>query len=317
MNDAALAVDVSSLSREYRSGANRTVALDGLSLSVPNGEIHGLLGPNGAGKTTLVRILSTALVPSSGTARVLGFDVSRQPRKIRPHIGVVFGGEKGLFPELTGRENLQFWAAMYRLRPDTVASTITKLLEEVDLMDRADDLVSRYSRGMKQRLHLARGIISTPSVLFLDEPTIGMDPVAAQAFRRTMTRLANMGATILLTTHDMREAAAVCQRVTFINKGRAVATTDPRQIGSLLLGGCRIEFATEAPAQMERLRAFTGAHHPREVPGQPGHYEITLGTAAQAVPIMQGLVASGVDRVTLTEPTLEEAYLHLIKDAGQ
>src|SRR6266511_3652525 len=219
----------------------RVVALDRVSLEIPQGEIHGLLGPNGAGKTTLVKILSTVLVPTSGRARVLGHDVVEEAKAVRPVIGIVFGGERGLYTRLTGRQNLEYWGALYRLPSAEVRSRTDRLLDRMGLADKADRRVETYSRGMKQRLHLARGLIGDARVLFLDEPTTGMDPVAAREFRLLVVELKGEGRTILLTTHDMVEAELVCDRVSLIDHGRILATETPRSLGTLISRFQRID----------------------------------------------------------------------------
>lgn len=152
------------------------VALAGLTLTVARGEIHGLLGPNGAGKTTLVKILSTILLPSAGTARVMGLDVVGDAAQVRPLIGIVLGGERGLYNRLTARQNLHYWCALYKMEPGATRTRTDAMLERVGLLDRADDRVQTYSRGMRQRLHLARGLLHDPPVVFLDEPSTGLDP---------------------------------------------------------------------------------------------------------------------------------------------
>ena len=168
------AVETSGLRRTFKPlkrGLDPVLALDGVDLTVARGEIHGLLGPNGAGKTTLVKILSTILTPSGGTAAVLGHDVITDPEAVRRSIGLVFGGERGLYTLLSARQNLEYWAALYGVPPRETDRRVGELLDGVGLGDRADDRVETYSRGMKQRLHLARGLISDPEVLFLDERT--------------------------------------------------------------------------------------------------------------------------------------------------
>ena len=146
--------------------------------------MRGLLGPNGAGKTTLVKILCTVLLPTSGSASVLGCDVVHKTKDVREQIGIVFGGERGLYWHLTGRQNLEYWAALYKTPPSDTSTRVAALLERVGLGDRGNDLVETYSRGMKQRLHLARGLIANARVLFLDEPTTGMDPLGGVTFER-------------------------------------------------------------------------------------------------------------------------------------
>src|SRR2546421_4874670 len=218
------AVEVQEIRRFFPPRKREPVtALDRVSLAIPVGEVHGLLGPNGAGKTTLVKILSTVLLPTSGRATVLGHDVVADARAVRPQIGIVFGGERGLYWRLTGRQNLEYWGALYKLSSRLTRERAQKLLERVGLTDKADQRVEEYSRGMKQRLHLARGLMGDARVLFLDEPTTGMDPLAAREFRTLIGELRGEGRTILLATHDMVEAEIVCDRVTLIDRGKIIA----------------------------------------------------------------------------------------------
>lgn len=168
-------------------------ALDGVDLSIPSGEMFGLLGQNGAGKTTITRILSTVLLPTSGSAQIFGLDVVKSVRDIRPRIGLVFGGERGLYWRLSGYDNLQYFADLYRVPPHIARRRIPELLELVGLTDRANERIEGYSRGMKQRLHIARGLIHDPELLFLDEPTIGLDPLAARGLREVIRNLNQQG----------------------------------------------------------------------------------------------------------------------------
>lgn len=225
-----LGVETRDLTRVFeRSGKRRreagpVVALDRVTLEVPPGEVHGLLGPNGAGKTTLCKILSTVLLPTSGSARVDGHDVVREAEAVRSVLAIVFGGERGLYLRLTARQSLRYWHALYLQPPATRASRVDEVLELVGLRDRADDPVETYSRGMKQRLHLARGLLADPRVIILDEPTLGMDPVGVRAFRTLVRELCTAGRALLITTHDMDEAEHVCDRVSLIDDGRLIAT---------------------------------------------------------------------------------------------
>src|SRR4051812_33838534 len=178
------AVEVQEIRRVFTPRKREAVtALDSVSLSIPEGEVHGLLGPNGAGKTTLVKILSTVLLPTDGRAFVGGHDVVAETKAVRPLIGIVFGGERGLYTRLSARQNLEYWGALYRLSSPQIKARSAMLLERVGLTERADQRVEEFSRGMKQRLHLARGLMGDARVLFLDEPTTGMDPLAAREFR--------------------------------------------------------------------------------------------------------------------------------------
>jgi ABC-2 type transport system ATP-binding protein len=181
------AIEITGLRKTYSSHRGtfrrtkvQTVALDGIDLAIQPGELYGLLGPNGAGKTTTVKILTTLLLPDSGTARVLGLDVVKQTDAVRRRIGFVFGGERGLYWRLSGLDNLRYFADLYRIPPDVSRRRIAELIERLGLSGRDRDKVEIYSRGMKQRLHLARGLLNDPEVLFLDEPTISLDPVGAR-----------------------------------------------------------------------------------------------------------------------------------------
>jgi len=291
----------------------RVVALDRVSLEIPQGEIHGLLGPNGAGKTTLVKILSTVLVPTSGRARVLGHDVVEEARDVRPIIGIVFGGERGLYWRLTGRQNLEYWGALYKLSAPQTRSRAQELLERVGLADKADERVEQYSRGMKQRLHLARGLVGDARVLFLDEPTTGMDPLAAREFRNLIGELKGEGRTILLATHDMVEAENVCNRVTLIDRGTIVATESPRSLGRVISRFQRIDVEGAEPELLTRLRTLPGVHAISETDGS-ARIEVAEEGATGAV--LKLLVDAGVTSVKTSLPSLEEVYVHLIGDRG-
>ena len=254
----APAVEVSEVSRTFEPRKKPpVVALDGVSLTIPSGEIHGLLGPNGAGKTTLVKILSTVLLPTSGRARVLGHDVVEETRAVRPLIGIVFGGERGLYWRLTGRQNLEYWGALYKLSARETKARTQRLIERVET----------YSRGMKQRLHLARGLVGDATVLFLDEPTTGMDPLAAREFRTLISELRDEGRTILLATHDMVEAETVCDRVTLIDRGKIVATESPRTLGQVISRFQRIDVEGVDAAVLGEIRTLAGVSAVTEVDG--------------------------------------------------
>ena len=309
-----VAVEVASLVREYpRKGAAPRRALDGLSLSVASGSVHGLLGPNGAGKTTLCKILSTVLIPTSGTARVNDHDVVADAQAVRESIGIVFGGERGLYTRLTARQNLRYWSALYKQNSALGASRTTALLDRFGLSERADDRVESFSRGMKQRLHLARGLIGDPSVVILDEPTTGMDPVAAHDFRSLIGELKAEGRTVLLTTHDMAEAEAVCDEVTLIDSGSILASANPREIGSWLSAYESVEARDVAPALVARVRGMNGVNAVSEEAGV-----VTVETSAPgaAASVLKLLVNEDVTSARMTRPTLEQVYLHLIGDRG-
>ncbi len=308
------AIKTVDLRRVYKSrdGNPDVVALDGVSMDIDEGEIHGLLGPNGAGKTTLVKVLSTVLLPTSGSASVLGHDVVRETKAVRRIIGVVLGGDRGLYWRLTGRQNLEYWAALYNVPASTAKRRVSELLDSVGLSDRADHLVEGYSRGMMQRLHLARGLVADPRVIFLDEPTAGMDPIASREFRRLVETLRSEGRTVLLTTHDMAEAEAVCDRVTLIDRGRVLAVETPRSLGRLVARYERIDFEGGPDVLQDRLSAVTGvASVDRR---SDGGFRVELDSDAVAQRVLKLLVDSGVTSITTSRPSLEEVYIRVIGD---
>ncbi len=200
-------------------------AVRGISFEVAAGEILGFLGPNGAGKSTTIKILTGQLTPKSGTARVLGVDVTQDDPVMQAQIGVCFE-EKNLYDSMSGQENLKFYASLFGIKDvDTV-----DLLRRVGLADRAKDRVAKYSKGMKQRLMMARTLVNTPKVLFLDEPTDGLDPVSSQAIRKLIQQEADRGVAVLLTTHDMNEADELSNRVAFLNDGQLYAIDTPEAL---------------------------------------------------------------------------------------
>ena len=215
------AIEVKDLTRDY----NGTRAVDGISFVVEPGEIFGYLGPNGAGKTTTIRMLTGQLRPTSGTAQVMGCDIVSQREALMPQIGVVFDTHN-LYERLSGRDNLRFYARLYRVGKPRVE----EVLEQVGLKDRAKDKVGKYSNGMKQRIVIARALLHKPKVLFLDEPTRGLDPNVARAIRSIVTDLSDQGMTVFLTTHYMEEADQLSDRVAIIDQGNIVALDTPANL---------------------------------------------------------------------------------------
>ncbi|WP_207717354.1 ABC transporter ATP-binding protein [Anaerosporobacter faecicola] len=232
-------VEVKELQRDFdkktgilRKKKERITAVKGLSFSVNKGEIFGLLGQNGAGKTTTIKMLITLLAPTSGTCKVLGKDVYKDANDIRKKINFIFGGELGVYRRLSARDNLLYFAGLYKL-PDSVAETkVQELLELVNLSKDADRLVETYSKGMIQRLQIARGLINDPEIIFMDEPTIGLDPIGAQMLHNIILGLKEKGCTVLLTTHYMYEADELCDRVAIMNHGELIALDTPANMKS-------------------------------------------------------------------------------------
>ena len=226
-------IDVQNLCREYKQTRNlfkrkqqSIKAVNGVSFSVERGEIFGLLGQNGAGKTTIIKMLTTLLAPTSGVCKVLGFDTFGEEKKIRPRINFIFGGEMGVYRRLSARDNLRYFSNLYLLNRKEQEQRIEKILEQVDLADRAET----YSKGMIQRLQIARGLINDPEILFMDEPTVGLDPIGARMLRNIIRCLKQEGRTVLLTTHYLPEAEELCDRMVIINKGKIVAHGTPEEI---------------------------------------------------------------------------------------
>jgi ABC-2 type transport system ATP-binding protein len=310
------AVEAVALTRVYQQKARPDVtALAGLDLTVAEGEVHGLLGPNGAGKSTFMRILATVLLPTSGSARVLGHDVVHDHARVRRELAVVFGGERGLYPRLSARHNLRYWGALYRLDGRTAARRADELLTEMGLADRADDRVETYSTGMRQRLHLARGLIADPRVLLLDEPTNGLDPVAAHQLRGIIRGLADSGRTVLLATHDMAEAEAVCDRVTMISNGRVIATEAPRQLARWIATCERVDADGADEAVLARIKELPGVG---EITSDGnGSVSIAVDGRETAGFVLQRLLDSGVTSVRTAMPSLEEVYLHLLREEAR
>lgn len=213
-----------------RGPTEEFVAVDDVSFDILEGEIFGLLGPNGAGKTTTIRMLSTLLEPSSGSATVGGFDVQRQPGAVRQLLGAVLTGERSVYWKLSGRENLEYFAALYHLPPQVAKKRVTELLKRLNLTDWADEYVERYSSGMKQRVAIARALLADPPVLLLDEPTIGLDPQSARNLRELILDIKAEGRTVLLTTHYMEEADLLCDRIGIVDAGRIIALDTPANL---------------------------------------------------------------------------------------
>lgn len=223
-------IEVRNLKRTYKSkigfikkSVKKVEALKGITFQVNKGEIFGLLGPNGAGKTTTIKILTTLLAQSDGEAFVLGYKPFGEENKIRNRINFIFGGERSLYWRLSGKDNLYYFCDLYKIPKNEQEKLIIELLELVGLSERENEKVETYSKGMKQRLQIARSLINNPDILFLDEPTIGLDPVGAKDLRTIIKKLATQGKTILLTTHYMHEAEELCDRIGIIKDGKLVA----------------------------------------------------------------------------------------------
>ena len=302
----------------FRRRSKEVEAVRAVSFTIEPGELFGLLGPNGAGKTTTIKMLITLLIPTAGSARVLGLDVVKDAREVRKRIGYVFGGERGVYERLSGYDNLRYFAELYGVPPKLQKPRIEELLELVGLKGREHERAEGYSRGMKQRLHVARGLLHDPEVLFLDEPTIGLDPVGARELRSTIASLTAAGKTILLTTHYMFEADALCDRIAVISKGKIVAEGTPADLkrgvgqGSVL----EVEVYGVDEETIERVRRLGGVlavsveeREQAQVLVVQTRTEVELTSA-----ILGNLNGGQVGRISQREPTLEDAYVALVTE---
>ena len=296
-------------------------AVRGISFAVEQGELFGLLGPNGAGKTTTIKMLITLLLPTSGEARVLGHDVVADAREVRKRIGYVFGGDRGLYERLSALDNLRYFAELYGVSGKAQRTRIDEVLELVGLKGREQERVEGFSRGMRQRLHIARGILHDPEVVFLDEPTIGVDPVGARELRTMISGLIEAGKTVLLTTHYMFEADALCDRIAVIAKGQIVGEGTPEALKAGVAEGrvTEIEVFGVGEAAVERLRGLEGVTAVAvEARDQKQLLVVqTTGERELTAPLLAELDGVVIGRVSSREPTLEDAYVALVgADSG-
>ena len=286
-------------------------AVDGISFEVKGGELFGLLGPNGAGKTTTINILSTLIRLTSGYAEVAGISVSGNRDAVRRQIGVVFQ-EPTLDVRLTGRENLQFHAMMYGLTRSEWKERIAQVLELVDLQDKADLLVEKYSGGMKRRLEIARGLIQHPKVLFLDEPTLGLDAQTRRHIWNYIHRLSReKQVTIILTTHYMEEADYLCDRVAIIDKGKIVALDTPTHLKDILGGDMvHLEIAGEYEPMANALEKIDWIKGTKR---HDSRLSLTMDHGDKRIPeLMNIAIRTGtlLQSVNLSKPSLEDVFLH-------
>jgi ABC-2 type transport system ATP-binding protein len=303
----------------FRKRAVDVQAVRGVSFEVADGELFGLLGPNGAGKTTTIKMLITLLIPTSGSAAVLGYDVVKDAREVRKRIGYVFGGDRGLYERLSALDNLRYFAELYAVPPAEQKRRIAELLDLVGLAGREKERVEGYSRGMRQRLHIARGLLHDPPVVFLDEPTIGVDPVGARELRRTIAGLTQAGKTVLLTTHYMFEADDLCERMAVINKGQIVAEGTPSDLKALVADRTVIEIETfgvdeDAVERVRHASSVSSVSIEDRDQAQVLHVQSPAGT--ELTQTLIGLLGNTrIGRVAVREPTLEDAYVALVGES--
>ncbi|WP_239090650.1 ABC transporter ATP-binding protein [Asanoa iriomotensis] len=319
-------IEVDGLARTFRSrkglirrSSKEIEAVRGVSFAVERGELFGLLGPNGAGKTTTIKMLITLLLPTGGRARVLGHDVVAQAHAVRRKVGYVFGGDRGLYERLSGLDNLRYFAELYGVPARESKQRVGELLELVGLAGREKERVEGYSRGMRQRLHIARGLLHRPEVLFLDEPSIGIDPVGARELRATVRNLVETGTTVLLTTHYMFEADELCDRIAVIARGRIVALDTPSELKQKVTTGTVLEIDVFGVPDgvVEKVRAEPDVLSVSvDVQGQAEVLTVHARPGTDVTQAVMGhLDGSRFGRVITRQPTLEDAYIELVNAA--
>jgi ABC-2 type transport system ATP-binding protein len=322
----ALAIDVRGIRRVYKVKPKPVVALDSVDLAVEPGEFFGLLGPNGAGKTTLIKILTTLLLPSEGTARIFGFDVERQTRQIRRIMNMVAGGEQSGYGILTVREQLWMFSQFYGLPTRDGWNRVDELIEAVGLDEQKAQRVSTLSTGQRQKMNFARGLLNDPWIFFLDEPTLGLDVSAARAVRELVLawKAAVPGRTILLTTHYMAEADELCDRIAIVDHGRILALGTPDELKR------RVQresvFAIELDrldGGVEALRRLPGVVSATQTATEPSHgkadrhaIEVNLALVDDAAlgGVVGALGSLGARILALrkSEPSLEDVFVELV-----
>ena len=294
-------------------------AVDGVSLNIRRGEIFGLLGPNGAGKSTTIRMLCTLLEPTSGTARVNGYDILKQANQVRQNLGTVLAGERSIYWKLTARENLEYFAALYHIPPAVAKKRINDLLERMELTNRADELVEKYSTGMKQRVAVSKALVANPPILLLDEPTLGLDPQAARNLRELIATLKEEGHTILLTTHYMEEADQLSDRIGIIDQGKIVALDTPTRLKETVQQKdvIRLEVTGWYEALSSKIQTVPGIDSlvSRRMEGEDT-YEISLH-AQNSRSVLPGVIDSinsngtHLVNMNIVRPSLEDVFINL------
>lgn len=319
-----LAVDTEHLSRVYRTRRKAThekplVALDDVSLQIPCGELFGLLGPNGAGKTTLMKILTTLLAPTSGLARVAGYDVLREAKQVRPLINMVSGGEASGYGLLTVRENLWMFAQFYGIASSEANRRIRDLLDVVNMGDRINTKSSQLSTGLRQKMNFVRGFLTDPQVLFLDEPTLGLDVESSRDVRAFARRWldANPARSLLLTTHYMAEADELCDRVAIVNCGRVLACDSPAVLKKSLHYESIFRIET-TPLDGRGVGVLSAVPGVRKVTHRPvdgrSILELVLDEERVIGAAISAMETHRISLLALTkhEPTLEDVFVKLV-----
>ena len=305
--------------RGLSRGFGDIVAVDGLSLEVYAGEVFGFLGHNGAGKTTTVRLMNGVLEPTGGEVTVLGLVPSTEGPALRRRTGVLTE-TPSLDERLTGRENLSIYADLYGVAENEVASRVNAFLDEFGLSERGDDKAGEYSRGMKQRLALARALLHNPEIIFLDEPTSGLDPVTTRHVHQMIRRMSDEGRTVFLCTHNLVEAQSLCDRVAVLENGGLIALGTPTDLARQMVHSQRVKVEVAPEDREAAIRTMQSKDGVSEVLQENGAL-LVQGAHREAIPeLIAALVSEGVRiyQVTPEEPTLEDVYfaLHSREEAG-
>lgn len=307
-------IEAHNLVKTYQAGKNTVVALDDLSLSVPKGTVQALLGPNGAGKTTTVKVLTTLIRPDSGSAHIDGVDVLEHPERIRRMIGVS-GQYAAVDENLTGFENLEMVGRLYHLSPAESKKRARELIEMFDLVEAADRVVKGFSGGMRRRIDLAGALVVNPPVLFLDEPTTGLDPRSRLALWDVIKKLVAEGTTVLLTTQYLEEADQLAHNIAVIDEGKVIAQGSGDEL-KLLVGGQRVEITVHDLDQVEQATKVLAHHVNGEITA--GADERTLigpveNAAKTLQAVLKDLADSGVELndAGMRRPTLDDVFLQL------
>jgi len=294
-------------------------AVNGVDLYIERGEIFGLLGPNGAGKSTTIRMLCTLLEPTSGTARVHGFDIVRQANEVRRSLGTLLAGERSIYWKLTGRENLEYFAALYHIPSAVAKQRVEELIERMELKDRANELVEKYSTGMRQRVAIAKALLARPPILLLDEPTLGLDPQAARRLRELIAELKQEGHTILLTTHYMEEADQLSDRIGIIDTGKVIALGTPEGLKRRIEQKevIRLEVMGWHDEISDKIKNISGIENlMSRQQGEADLWEVNMQArnSRAALPrIVEHISGNGTRLVNMNivKPSLEDVFIHL------
>lgn len=321
MNEST--IKIKNLKRDYKittgifsKKISKIEALKDISFEVKKGEVFGLLGPNGAGKSTVMKILSTILLQTSGSVKMLNYDIKNQEKIIRPRINLITGSERNLYWRLSARENLEYFADLYKLDDDLKKNRVEELLKLVGLEERANEKVETYSKGMKQRLQIARGLINNPEILLLDEPTIGLDIVTAKELRKIIKTLSSNGTTVIFTTHYMQEAEEVCDRIAFINNGKIIniETIDSLKRIFRHKNKITVEVKSETCSKIipilnnEKFEQFSGNNNLKKISIYTNNYIEVINK------IFSNLNQEEILTLNIKNLTLEDVYLKILGD---